>query len=130
MSAGYLFDTSFLVDLQSEQKAGMAGPATRTLAGLPDGRPLWISVVTVAEFLETAEDEMAAARRLGGFRVQTIGWAAARRCAAQQTRAARRLGENDAWQVALAVGGGLTLVGHDHAFAARPGLDYLDHRAG
>jgi predicted nucleic acid-binding protein len=114
MSAGYLFDTSFLVDLQSEQKAGMAGPATRTLAGLPDGRPLWISVVTVAEFLETAEDEMAAARR----------------CAAQQTRAARRLGENDAWQVALAVGGGLTLVGHDHAFAARPGLDYLDHRAG
>jgi len=98
----------------------------RTLASLR-GRRLWLSVVTVTEFLEAAEDATAAARALGGYRLQTIGW--------RQRNAARitsprgpPLGENDAWQVALALGGGLTLVGHDRAFEGRPGLDYRDHR--
>jgi predicted nucleic acid-binding protein len=89
---------------------------------------LWLSVVTVAELLEAADDPVVAARALGRYRLQTIGWAAAQRCAHHQSRTSRRLGENDAWQVALALGGGLTLVGHDRAFAGRPGLDYLDHR--
>lgn len=128
MSSGYLLDTSFLIDLEQEEEDGIAGPATRALAGFKGGKPVWISAVTVAEFLESAEDEAAAT--LGAYRLQTIGWAAAQRCAGLQARTTRRLGENDAWQVSLALGGGLTLVGHDKAFNGRPGLDYLDHRKG
>jgi predicted nucleic acid-binding protein len=128
--SGYLFDTSFLIDWEAELEAGVAGPASRTFASLPDRAALWLSPVTVAEFLEAADDEAAAARALGGYRLQTIGWAAARRCAAQQARAAQRLGENDAWQAALALGGGLTIVGHDKAFERFPGLAYRDHRKG
>jgi len=122
-----LLDTSFLIDLEAEVVGDLEGPALRTLAALR-GRRLWLSVVTVAEFLEAAEDPTAAARALSGYRLQTIGWSAAQRCAHHQARAARRLGENDAWQMALALGGGLTLVGHDRAFDGRPELDYRDHR--
>ena len=127
MKPDCLLDTSLLIDLEEEVAEDVAGPATRTLAALR-GRRLWLSVVTVAEFLEAAEDATAAARALGGYRLQTIGWSEAQRCAHHQARAARRLGENDAWQVALALGGGLTLVGHDRAFEGRPGLDDRDHR--
>jgi predicted nucleic acid-binding protein len=128
MKPGCLLDTSLLIDWAEEIEAGVDGPASRTMASL-GGRPIWLSAVTVAELLEAADDPPAAARALSAYRLQTIGWATAQRCAAQQARSARRMGENDAWQVALAVGGGLTLVGHDHAFVGRPGLDYVDHRA-
>ena len=127
MSAGCLFDTSLLIDFEAETADGVAGPATCALESLR-GQALWLSVVTVPELLEAADDPVVAARALGGHRLQTIGWAAAQRCAHHQARTPRRLGENDAWQVALAIGGRLTLVGHARAFAGRPGLDYLDHR--
>jgi hypothetical protein len=38
------------------------------------------------------------------------------------------MGENDAWQAALAFVSGHKLVAHDHAFENRPWLDYVDHR--
>lgn len=122
-----LLDTSFLIDFAEETAADLDGPARRTLAKLAGVR-LFVSAVTVAEFIEGADDQAAAARFLARFRCQTIGWQAAQRCALIQSRAARRMGENDAWQATLATLSGHLLVGHDAAFTGRPGLDYLDHR--
>jgi predicted nucleic acid-binding protein len=122
-----LLDTSLLIDYGQEIEEGKHGPATRTLERLGRAR-LYVSPVTVAELLEGAEDPSAAERFLTSYQQLTIGWSAALRCALLQARAARRMGENDAWQVALATHGGLTLVGHDRAFENRPGLTYLDHR--
>ena len=123
-----LLDTSFLIDLEDEVIAGKVGPATRTLAGLGKAR-LYVSPVTVAEIIEGAEDPLAAERALFGYRHITIGWAAARRCAVLQHSNARRMGENDAWQAALASAGAMTLIGHGSSFAGRTGFVYLDHRA-
>jgi len=85
----------------------------------------------VAEFLEGAVNEDAAYKSLLKYSWHTIGDAVARRCALNQTRAARkgnRMGENDAWQSAIAVAHGHTLVGCDAAFENRPWLKYLDHQ--
>lgn len=122
-----LLDTSFLVDLEDETVAGVAGPATRTLAKLKGCR-LFITPVTVAEILEGAVDPITTARELSAYRAHSIGWPAARRWALNQAHAARRMGDNDAWQAALATIGHQKLVGHDRAFQGRPWLDYLDHR--
>jgi predicted nucleic acid-binding protein len=122
----FLLDTSFLIDLGREMDASEEGPAHRTLARLPAGR-IFVSPVTVAELLEGAEDEVESDALLNKYHHLTIGTAAAHRCALNQSRATQRMGENDAWQAALAVTGGLTLVGHDRAFDRRPWLSYLDH---
>jgi hypothetical protein len=47
--------------------------------------------------------------------------------ATAQRRAAHRMGENDAWQAAIAEQMGAVLVGHDEAFK-RLGTAYEDHR--
>ncbi|MGH8017198.1 MAG: type II toxin-antitoxin system VapC family toxin [Opitutaceae bacterium] len=122
-----ILDTSFLVDLENETSANIDGPATRTLEKLKGCR-LFVTPVTVAEILEGSVDPLTAARELSAYRAHTIGWAAAHRCALNQSRAPRRMGENDAWQGALAAIGDHQLVGHDRAFDGRSWLDYLDHR--
>ncbi|EIQ01562.1 putative nucleic acid-binding protein [Opitutaceae bacterium TAV1] len=123
----YLLDTSFLIDLANEVESGTAGPALRALAALPSGR-FFVSPVTVAEILEGAEDPGEAIFELSKYQHQTLGWAAAQRCALNQSRTSRRMGENDAWQAALSVVSGHRLIGHDHGFERRPWLDYVDHR--
>ena len=45
-----------------------------------------------------------------------------------QRRAVRRMGENDAWQAALADHMGAILVGHDPRAFRRLGDRYEDHR--
>ena len=127
MKTAALLDTSFLIDLEAEVAADVDGPATLTLSRLRGVR-LYVSPVTVAELLEGAEDREETARALAEYASQTIGWATAQRCAMLQSRAARRMGENDAWQAALASSSGCRLVGHDAAFEGRTGVDYLDHR--
>jgi predicted nucleic acid-binding protein len=122
-----LLDTSFLIDLADESAADVEGPAHRALVRLKGCR-IYISAVTVAEVLEGAEDQGAAAAALSAYHFQTLGWGTARRCALAQSRSGRRMGENDAWQAALAVASGHCLVAHDHAFGGRPWLDYLDYR--
>ena len=123
----FLLDTSFLIDLEEETQTGETGPATRALIKM-GAAPLYISPVTVAELLEGAEDAVVTERVLAEYHATTIGWQAAKRCALNQSRAAHRMGENDAWQAALAVSGGHSLIGHDKAFEKRPWLDYRDHR--
>jgi len=124
-----LLDTSFLIDLADEVAEGKEGPASRTLRRLGRSR-IYISAVTVAELLEGPEDPALAAVELSAYRFLTVGWGAARRCALNQSRTARRMGENDAWQAALSGQAGHQLVGHDHAFEGLSWLDYLDHRKG
>ena len=123
-----LFDTSFLVALEGEVAAGKAGPAFAMLGRLR-GQRLAISVVAVGELLEGAADPAEAWTVLRRFVHQPVGADIARRYALNQSRAARPMGENDAWIAATAAKMGARLVGHDAAFAGRPWLDYADFAA-
>jgi predicted nucleic acid-binding protein len=119
-----LLDTSFLIALERETAAGQVGPARRFLPSLR-GRRLVVSIVSVAEVLEGAADEATAAAALQRFSIQGLHLAQARRCALPQRRAARRLGENDAWLVATAESIDADVVGADRAAFERLGARYL-----
>jgi predicted nucleic acid-binding protein len=123
-----LLDSSFLIDLLNETAAGENGPARSWLARHPRTE-LWISPVTCAEVLEGAEDPAEVAAALSAFRWQPIGHRHAIRVAALQRQSTRRLGENDAWQVAVAQTMDAVLIGHDPKAFVRPGLRHEDHRA-
>jgi predicted nucleic acid-binding protein len=113
-----LLDASFLIDLEREIESGRAGPAMawlRANRSLPD-RPLIVSCVSVAEFLEGFEDERRGLHFILRFVPQTLGFKQARRCAEVQRRArrrGRRFGENDAWQIAFADCAGAAIVARD-----------------
>ncbi len=127
MNRPVLLDASFLISLEREAAAGMSGPARRFLPSLR-GRPLVVSVVTVAELLEGAADEDAAWSSLQRFTIQGVHLAQARRCAVLQRRSAHRLGENDAWLVATAESLDADLVGDDNRAFERLGARYLPFR--
>ena len=123
----YLLDSSFVVDLLTEIADGETeGPA---LSWLRRNRraQLWISPVTLAEVLEGAEDVEAVSAYLGRYAWQGIHRAQAETVARRQRRVADRLGENDAWQAAVAECMRATLLGHDDAFK-RLGPAYEDYR--
>ena len=127
MTRPVLLDASFLIALERETARGQVGPARRFLPALR-GRPLVVSVVTVEEILEGASDEAAAVASLQRFTLQGLHLAQARRCALLQRRAARRLGENDAWLVATAESLDADIVGADSAAFERLGARYLRFR--
>ena len=122
-----LLDTSFLVALERETAIDEIGPARQFLPSLR-GRQIVISVVSVEEVLEGAVDETAALRSFQRFSVQGLHFAQARRCALLQRRAARRMGENDAWLVATAESIDADVVGADRAAFERLGARYLCFR--
>ena len=119
-----LLDTSFLVTLERETARGEVGPARRYLPRLR-GRRLLVSVVTVEELLESAADEERTAAAVQRFAVQGLHLAHARRCALVQRRAARRMGENDAWLVATADLADADVLGADRMAFDRLGRRYL-----
>lgn len=121
-----LLDSSFLINLLNETADRRAGPAIGWLRRNPTAQ-IWISPVTWAEVMEGAIDSDAVRARLARYRWQVIGHAQAERVALRQSRAGQRLGENDAWQVAVAECMDADLVGHDRAFATM-GARYDDHR--
>ena len=127
MSRPVLLDTSFLIALERETAAGETGPARRFLSSLR-GRPLVVSIVCVEELLEGADDQAAAFASLQRFTIQGLHLGQARRCAAMQRRATRRLGENDAWLVATAESLSADVVGADRAAFERLGARYLRFR--
>lgn len=127
MSRPALLDSSYLIDLERETAAGRIGPARTFLPNLA-GRPIVVSVVTVAEILEGAADETAALRALQRFTTQGLHLAQARRCALLQRRSSSRLGENDAWLVATADSLGADIVGADRAAFERLGKRYVRYR--
>jgi predicted nucleic acid-binding protein len=123
-----LLDSSFLIDLLNEIAAGDAGSAHRWLRRNASAE-LWISPVTLAEVLEGAGDPDAVKDYLRRYSWQGIHRVHADKVALMQRRAVRRMGENDAWQAALADHMGAILVGHDPRAFRRLGDRYEDHRA-
>jgi predicted nucleic acid-binding protein len=123
-----LLDSSFLIDLMNEIAAGDAGSAHRWLRRNAAAE-LWISPVTLAEVLEGAGDPEAVKDYLRRYSWQGIHRVHADKVALIQRRAVRRMGENDAWQAALADHMGAILVGHDPRAFRRLGDRYEDHRA-
>ncbi len=127
MNRPVLLDTSFLIALERETARGEKGPARRFLPSLL-GRPIVVSIVSVEEVLEGAIDEASAIAGLQRFVIQGLHLAQARRCALHQRRAARRMGENDAWLVATAESIDADVVGADRAAFERLGARYLRFR--
>jgi len=123
-----LLDSSFLIDLLNEIAAGNASSAHRWLRRNASAE-LWISPVTLAEVLEGAGDPEAVKDYLRRYSWQGIHRVHADKVALIQRRAVRRMGENDAWQAALADHMGAILVGHDPRAFRRLGDRYEDHRA-
>lgn len=127
MSRPVLLDTSFLIALERETAKGEIGPARQFLPSLR-GRPLVVSIVSVEELLEGAADEAGTFASLQRFALQGLHLAQARRCALLQRRAARRMGENDAWLVATAESIDADVVGADREAFDRLGGRYLRFR--
>jgi len=122
-----LLDSSFVIDLLNELAESEPGPAVEWLRRNPSAR-LWISPVTWAEVLEGADDPAAVRAYLGRYQWQGIGRAHADKVSEIQRRNAKRMGENDAWQAAVAAGMHGTLVGHDRRAFERLGAGYDDFK--
>ena len=123
-----LLDSSFVIDYFNEVALRQAGPALAWLRR-NRGADLWVSPITFAEVLEGAADPEAVREAFRAFRWQVIGRQHAERVAALQSDSNRRLGENDAWQVAVADLMDATIVGHDSRAFGRLGKRYEDHHA-
>jgi len=121
-----LLDSSFIIDLLNEIASGKAGAALGWL-GRNGSAALWISPVTLSEVLEGEDDPDAVKDYLRRYSWQGIHRVHADWVAKAQRRAARRMGENDAWQAAIAEQMGATLVGHDPKAFKRLGAAYEDH---
>lgn len=119
-----LLDSSFLIDLEREIESGRVGPAITWLRKerTRGQRALIVSVVSISEFLEGADDEESAHDLVDRFVAQPIGHGHAIKCADIQGKASKRgtrFGENDAWQLAVAERAGASIVGRDtNAFRA------------
>jgi len=125
----HLLDSSFVIDLLNEIAEGVSGPAVTWLQRNPSAQ-LWISPVTMAEVLEGADDPDAVKAYLARYSWQGIHRVHADKVAYRQQRASHRMGENDAWQAAIADCMGGIVVAHDHAAFARLGAGYDDYRRG
>jgi predicted nucleic acid-binding protein len=122
----YLLDTSFVIDALNEIAAGELGPALKWLESNPRAR-LWISPITLAEVLEGADDPATVSAYLARYGWQGIHRAQAEAAAVLQKRLHKRMGENDAWQAAIAECMKGMVLGHDRAFK-RLGEGYEDYR--
>lgn len=93
---------------------------------LPD-RPLLVSSITVAEFLEGFDDEAVGMGFITRYVPQTVGFKHAKKCAELQRRArhaGRRFAENDAWQLAVAECAGAVIVARDRNAFSHLGKRY------
>lgn len=75
-------------------------------------------------------DSVAVREAFRSFRWQTIGRQHGDRVALNQRRSDQRMGENDAWQAAIADCREAVVVGHDPKAFARLGQRYDDHQLG
>jgi len=123
----YLLDSSFVVDLLNEiadhddEGAALQWLRRNRRAGL------WISPVTLAEVLEGAEDVDGVRAYLSRYGWQGIHRSQAETAARLQRGTKHGLGENDAWQAAVAECMKAGVLGHDDAFK-RLAAGYEDYR--
>jgi predicted nucleic acid-binding protein len=122
-----LLDSSFLIDLLNEMADAREGPATSWLKRNEKSR-LWISPVTMAEVLEGAAHPQTVGAYLARYSWQGIHRVHAEKVALRQGRSSNRMGENDAWQAAVAECMDAVIVGHDPSAFRRLGTGYEDHR--
>ena len=120
----YLLDSSFVIDLLNEIADDEAGPALVWLHANSRAR-LWISPITLSEVLEGADNPAAVQAYLSRYSWQGIHRAQAEAAASMQRKSGSRMGENDAWQAAIAHCMKSSVLGHDKAFA-RLGKGYED----
>jgi len=133
--ADYLLDTSFLITYFNEVADRKAGPARRFWSSMPARAKLYVSIVTMSELLEGAENPNEVERQLMGMAILLgLHRQHARRAGTMQRRArsdGNRMGENDAWIAATAAIGHLKIIGDDDkAFAGRSALAYANFRTG
>lgn len=121
-----LLDSSFVIDLLHEIESGEAGAATAWLQANRRAR-LFLTPITLAEVMEGAEDPDSVGAYLGRYVWQGIHRTHAVRVASLQRKSSRRLGDNDAWQIAIADASGAHIVGHDASAFSRLGTRYEDH---
>jgi len=124
----YLLDSSFVIDLLNELADANEEGAALTWLKKNQRAQLWISPVTLAEVLEGAEHPAAVKSYLGRYAWQGIHRVQAETAALRQRRAGERMGENDAWQAAVAECMKAKVLGHDDAFK-RLGTGYEDYSA-
>ena len=124
----FLLDSSFVIDWLNEMADRQPGKASAWLRRNSRAN-LWVSAVTVAEVLEGAVDEDRVRELLSRFSWQGLHYSHATRVALLQRRSSQRMGENDAWQVAVVLEMRCRLVGHDPKAFSRLGVRYEDHRA-
>ena len=122
-----LLDSSFLIDLLNEMADAREGPAFSWLKRNEKSR-LWISPVTMAEVLEGAKEPRTVRAYLARYSWQGIHRIHAEKVAVRQRRVSHRMGENDAWQAAVAECMDAVIVGHDPGAFRRLGTRYEDHR--
>ena len=123
-----LLDSSFLVDLFNEYADARIGPVTAWLRRNPRAE-LWIS----RSRSRKSWREWPYPRSFGNDSI-AIGGKGSVPCRPSEQRfakrrAARRMGENDVWQTAIAECMSAVVVGHDRRAFDRLGDGYEDHRA-
>jgi predicted nucleic acid-binding protein len=127
----FRLESSFLIDLEREIDAGVAGPAMAWLRrnrGLAQ-RPLIVSCISIAEFLEGCRDARDGMEFILHYIPQNIGFQHAAKCAELQRRAGKngaRFGENDAWQLTFAERAHAAVVGRDRKAFRHLGSRYED----
>ena len=123
----FILDSSFVIDWLNELGYARSGPALAWLQKRKEAK-LWITPITLAEVLEGSSAPEAIEAYLARFSWQGIHRIHASRVARLQRRSSKRMGENDAWQVAIADLLGAAIVGHDRRAFTRLGALYEDYR--
>jgi predicted nucleic acid-binding protein len=121
--AGFLVPDRFANEIADDAK----GPAFDWLERNEKAQ-LWIGPVTMTEVLEGASDTKTVKSYLARYSWQGIHRMHAEKVALRQRRSSRRMGENDAWQCALAEQMDAVIVGHDPGAFHRLGTRYEHHR--
>jgi predicted nucleic acid-binding protein len=125
-------DTTFLIDLEREQRRGRAGPASRWAKGNVTER-LKIAWVTAGEFLAGFSDERRreAEEVLEAYVIlepdEAVRWNWSRLYRWTVQKGSLR-GENDLWIAALAKAQGEPILSRDRpAFVGLPGVEWEDY---
>jgi predicted nucleic acid-binding protein len=124
----YLLDSSFVIDLLNAMANNDDEGVALNWLKRNSRAQLWISPVTLAEVLEGAEDPKTVTAYLSRYLWQGIHRIQAERAALLQRRSANCMGENDAWQAAVAACMRAKVLGHDEGFN-RLGAGYEDYFA-
>jgi predicted nucleic acid-binding protein len=124
----FLLDSTFLIDLHDDLRRGDG--AAKQFMRKHRTQPMVITPVTATEYAVGIRHEREARRFLRRFRILPLGRdvaLAAARVDRDQMARGLRLGENDTWQVAVALYFDFTLISADSDFAKVTGLKRIDY---